>query len=473
MKKTYWIIIGIVVLSLGGFRYWNNNSEQRNISFETALIEKGNIEMVISASGTLNATNTVEVGTQVSGVIENVLVDFNDRVKTDQVIARLDARNLQANLEQAKASVLQAQVQLEQKKRAYDLTQQYNSENGKDLTVLEAEASVEQVRTQMELAQRNYERYKDLYEKGVVAKVDFETRESDYKRLKASFESVYASLNRTKANVSKVDVQKSFEDLRTAEANLASAKAGMEKAKINLDYAIIRAPIDGVVLSRNIEVGQTVAASFSTPVLFIIANDLTKMEIEASIDEADIGFIKEGQSVNFTVDAYIDKTFEGKVEEIRLQPEVVSNVVTYAVIVSAANDDMMLMPGMTANLDVIAAQRKKVLMAPVAALNFSPPSKYQEPWKDYLKSEGMTISISDDNWETGFLWKVENETIVPKKIKIGLSDGSFTEVSSNDFTENDKVVVEMNGVSSKSSSNTSTNPFIPSRPSSKKKQANE
>ena len=179
------------------------------------------------------------------------------------------------------------------------------------------------------------------------------------------------------------------------------------------------------------------------------------------------------QPVEFTVDAYPDELFVGEIEEIRLSPVVTQNVVTYPVVVSASNPDLKLMPGMTANLDVIAAQRKKVLMAPVAALNFSPPSKYQEPWKDYLKSEGMTISISDDNWEAGFLWKVENETIVPKKIKIGLSDGSFTEVSSNDFTENDKVVVEMNGASSKSSRNTSINPFIPSRPSSKRKQANE
>jgi len=469
MKKIYWIILGIIVLGLGGYWFWNSNSEQQNISFETVNIERGDIEMVISASGTLKATNTVEVGTQVSGVIEKVGADFNDQVKKGQIIAQLDTRNLKATLVQAEASVLQAEVQVEQRKRAYEYAKQYNPAGEKDLTVLEAEAAVEQVRTQMELAKRNYERYADLYKDGVVAQMEMETMQADYERLRANYEAINATLNRTKANVSNVDVQKYLEDLKTAEANLASAKASRNKAKINLDYAIIRAPIDGVVLSRNIEVGQTVAASFTTPVLFSIANDLTKMEIEASIDEADIGFIKEGQSVSFSVDAYIDKFFEGKVNEIRLQPAVVSNVVTYTVVVSANNNDLMLMPGMTANLEVTTAKRNNVLMTPVAALNFNPPAEYAEPWREYLRDNSMVILTSNkQEWNVGILWKMEGDQIVPKKVKTGLSDGDFTEISSSEFTENDKVVIGMNGTSDKSSQNNNTNPFIPSRPGSKK-----
>ena len=441
MKKIYWIIIGMALLGGGVFYYFYNVADSGGISFETANVERGNIEMIISGSGTLNAINTVEVGTQVSGVIEKVLVDFNDQVKKGQVIAQIDTRNLQSTLDQRKAMVLQAKLQYEQKRRAYNLAKQYNSENGKDLTIVEAEASVEQVRTQMELAKRNYERYTDLYKDGVVSKVDFETTQMEYERLLANYNSVKASLNQTKANVGNVDLNKSWDDYKNAEASLAAANADLAMAKINLNYAIVRAPIDGIVISRDVEIGQTVAASFATPVLFTIANDLTQMEIEASIDEADIGMIKEGQSVVFSVDAYPDESFAGKVGQIRLQPQVVSNVVTYTAIVTANNADLKLMPGMTANLDVTTAQRIGVLKVPVAALNFSPPPEYSAPWRKYLEEEAIAVSINNETWKTGVLWKVEDNQLVPKKIKVGVSDGDFTEIESKDFVENDKVVI--------------------------------
>ena len=468
MKNKYWIIIGIVLLLGGVYYYLSSVVDSNDIIFETAPVERGDIEMIISGSGTLNAINTVEVGTQVSGVIEKVMVDFNDQVKKGQVIAQIDTRNLQSTLEQKKAMVLQAKLQFEQKKRTYDFAKKYNSENGKDLTIVEAEASLEQVRTQMELAKRNYERYLDLYKNGVVSKVDFETKKMDYERLHANYKSSNAMLNRAKANVANVDLNKSWDDFRNAEANLVAANADLDKAKINLDYAIVRAPIDGIVISRNVEIGQTVAASFATPVLFVIANDLTQMEIEASIDEADIGMIKEGQSVIFSVDAYPDESFEGKVEQIRLQPQVVSNVVTYTAIVTADNSNLKLMPGMTANLDVTVAQRKNVLKVPVAALNFSPPMEYSDPWKKYLEEEVIAFTISNENWKVGVLWKVEDNQLVPKKIKVGLSDGSFIEINSNDFTANDKVVTGLIDAN-KTNKTTTTNPFIPSRPGGKKK----
>lgn len=470
MKKIYWIIIGVVVLGVGVYYYLNNVADSKDISFETANVKRGNLEMIISGSGTLNAINTVEVGTQVSGVIEKIMVDFNDQVKKGQVIAQIDTRNLQSTLDQKNAMVLQAKLQFEQKKRAYGFAKQYNYVNGKDVTVVEAEAGLEQVRTQMELAKRNYERYKDLFENGVVSKVEFETKEMDYERLNANYKSSIAMVNRTKANVGNVDLNKSLDDYKNAEASLTSANADLAKAKISLEYAIVRAPIDGIVISRNIEIGQTVAASFATPVLFTIANDLTQMEIEASIDEADIGMIKEGQSVVFTVDAYPDESFEGKVGQIRLQPLVVSNVVTYTAIVTADNSDLKLMPGMTANLDVAAAQRKNVLKVPVAALNFTPPMEYSAPWQKYLKEEAIAVTISNEDWKTGVVWKVEDDLLVPKKIKVGLSDGSFTEIRSNDFTENDKVVIGLIDAS-KTSKSTTTNPFIPSRPGGEKEES--
>lgn len=472
-KNKLWLIAGSVAVLLIAWLMWRNQKSGQKAAWETAQLANGAIELIISSSGTLNAINTVEVGTQVSGVIEEIKVDFNDVVKKGQLIAKLDIRNLQAALQRADAALLQADVQVSQARRAYTNAQKYNSGKEADLSVVEAEAALQQVKTQLEQAEREYERYKKLYEDGVVAKTDFETKLTEYERLKAGFQSMSATLDRTKANVSNVDLQKSLEDLKTAQANLASMKAAREQAKINLDYAYIRAPIDGIVLSRNVEVGQTVAASLQTPVLFAIANDLTKMEIEASVDEADIGFIKTGQPVVFTVDAYLDITFEGTVEEIRLQPQIVSNVVTYTVIVSAPNKDQKLMPGMTANLDVLTAQRSNVLKAPAAALSFTPPEEYVQPWREYLQNAATaTQSKNEENGGSGVLWILEGDRPVPKLVKTGLSDGSFTEISGGELKEGQSVITGMNGGTVQPAKNNQQNsPFMPARPGSRTRGA--
>lgn len=469
MKKNIWIIIGSLAVVWAVWYIIGNRNGQEKAIWETAPLEKRNIEMIVSASGTLNATNTVEVGTQVSGVIDEIYVDYNDVVKKGQLIAKLDVRSLEASLSQANASVLQAEVQWMQKKRIYENTKKYNAGEVADLSVVEAEASLNQTKVQMEQAERDYLRSKELFEEGVVAKVDYETSLSVYEQLKANYAAKQATLNRTKANVGNVDLQKALEDVKSAEANLAAMKASREKAKVNLEFAHIRAPIDGVVLSRNVEVGQTVAASFTTPVLFTIANDLTKMEIEASIDEADIGYIKNGQAVLFTVDSYIDLTFSGVVEEIRLQPEVVSNVVTYTTIVSANNEDLKLMPGMTANLEVVIARREQVLSAPDAALNFTPPAAYVEPWQNYLMSKGVAFQANNEAiFGTGVLWILKDNQPVPKKVIKGLSEGGFTEIISNELRGDEQLIIGMNQNNSKASKNNQSSPFLPQRPGSKK-----
>ena len=465
MKNKIWIILGIATLLFLVWLLWVRQDDQQKVNWELTPIERGTLEMLVSASGTLSATNTVEVGTQVSGVIEDIYVDFNEQVAKGQVIAKLDIRNLEAALNQAEAAVAQARVQLGQKKRAYELAQQYNAGALADLSVLEAEASLQQVQAQLDQAKRNYLRYQTLYEQGVVAKVEYETRLTEYEQLKANVQSRSALLKRAKANVGNVDVQRSKEDFDIAAANLASITAARNQAKIKLDFAYIRAPIEGIVISRNIEVGQTVAASFQTPVLFTIAHDLTKMEIEASIDEADIGFIQNGQMVSFTVDSYLERSFSGIVEQIRLQPQIISNVVTYTVIINAANEDMKLMPGMTANLDITTAQRLNVLKAPIAALNFYPPSAYILPWKAYLEQEGMAIQTNSElEWGMGILWILEDDQPVPKKVKTGLSDGNFTEISSKDFRAGDLVITGLNSEVKASDGNQQASPFMPSRP---------
>jgi HlyD family secretion protein len=462
MKKKLWIGLLIITLVILGWILWNSQSGSSRVVWDTEPLSTGTIRQLVAASGTLSATNTVEVGTQVSGVIEEINVDFNDEVTKGEVIARLDIRNLKAALDQASAELTQAEIQVAQKKRALEFAKKYNPGDVADLSVLEAEASLSQIKAQLDQAERNYKRYEELLEKGVVARIEYETKLTEYEQLKASYESMLANLNRTKANVGTVDLQKSQEDLRLAEANLASARANSDRAKINLQYASIVAPINGIVLSRNIEVGQTVASSFQTPVLFIIADDLTKMEIEASIDEADIGLIRKSQKVNFTVDAFLNETFTGEVEEIRLQPEIVSNVVTYTVIISAPNDQLKLMPGMTASMEIVTDERTDALRTPIAAINFDPPDDYRQPYETELQKMRQ-IGAGQNSWNSGILWILDGNQPVPKAVRTGLSDDQYIEITEGDV-QTGEVVVKGTLTTEKSPQNQQSSPFMPRRP---------
>jgi HlyD family secretion protein len=301
-KKT-WIIIGIAVIIAcivfyGATRRHTNGAT----SFTFAKVERGDIENTISSTGALNAKGTVEVGTQVSGTIDKVYVDYNDHVRKNQILAVLDSTLLAASVRDAQANLLKTQAQ-------YDLS----------------------------LAK--YEDTRELYEQDFVSEIDYKTAETDY---------------------------------AAARAGLLSAQATLERAKADLKYAVIRSPINGTVIDRSVEPGQTVAASFSTPTLFVIAEDLSQMEIHAFVDESDIGHIKEGQQVRFTVDAFPDETFTGTVRQIRLQPETIDNVVNYTVVVDATNDKELLLPGMTATVDFLIEQRMDVLVISNSALHIQP-----------------------------------------------------------------------------------------------------
>lgn len=466
MKRKILILGAAMIAIIAGIFIWKHFSHSDTVSWITAPVERGDLEVKVSASGSLSATNTVEVGTQVSGVIEAIAVDFNDQVKAGQIIAKLDIRNLKAALEQAEAAYLQAQVQVKQKNRAYALIRQYQTSGDPDLSVQEAQASWEQISAQATQARRNFERNKSLFEQGVIARAEFENHETEYERLQAAEEAAKVALLRARANVVNVDLLRAEEDLEIAKANLASMKAALERARINLDFAYIRAPIDGIVISRNVEVGQTVAASFQTPVLFTIANDLTQMEIEASIDEADIGQIKNGQAVNFTVDAYLDRSFEGQVEQIRLQPQIISNVVTYTVIARTRNDKLLLMPGMTANLDILTAWRKDILKVPVQALNFTPPEAYLDPWRSKMQQQGVAMQTEQGmDLKTGWVWMLNDENEpVPKKVLTGLNDGNFIEVNDPDIQVGDRVITGMNASDGSAGRSQPSSPFMPSRP---------
>ena len=302
------VVVGLLVL---GFR-----SRTREPKFLTAVVDRGDVVDVVGATGTLQAVTTVQVGSQVSGTIASLDADFNSRVRKDQVIARLDPSLFQARVEQARANLVAAR------------------------------ANVEKARATVEDTRQKYERAKDLAGQSLLPQSDLETARANHEGAVAS--------------------------VKAAEAAVSQASAGLNQAQVDLTHTVIKAPIDGIVIGRNVDVGQTVAASLQAPVLFVIANDLAKMQVSASIDEADVGRLRQGQDVTFRVDAFPERQFAGRVEQVRLQPTTVQNVVTYQTIIAVDNADGRLMPGMTATVSVIVRHADDVLRIPAAALRFRP-----------------------------------------------------------------------------------------------------
>ena len=419
MKKTHWIILIIVVVGLGiGAWFLFGKKKEAIFEWRTAKVEIGDLKVVVTATGTLNAVKTVQVGTQVSGIVSRILVDFNSVVKEGQVIALIDTTNLAQAVEDASASLQRAEIQVNQSKREYD-------------------------------------RNKLLYEQKVIAEADYDLSLSAYE---------------------------------TAVANARSSKAALNRAKINLKYATIYAPISGVVVSRNVDVGQTVAASFNTPTLFTIANDLTKMQVQASVDEADIGKVQVGQEVSFTVDAHDNMTFSGTVSQIRLQPIVVQNVVNYTVIIDVPNPDMKLLPGMTANCTINIQEVKDVLKVPASALTFNPPQEYIQKLMENLpdsikqKRERWTGGQADrrtggqadrrtsgqadgrtgrsGRGNSGMIWIKKGDTLTPRRVRLGLSDGSYTQVTGK-IEEGEEVVTGQINKQQTTKTSTQQNPFAP------------
>jgi HlyD family secretion protein len=374
MKKK--IIIGGIILiavvaAAAFFLLRNKNGE---VKFRTEKVTKGDIEMAVTATGTVNPVTTVLVGTQVSGTVKNIYVDFNSPVKKGQLIARIDPALFEAQVNQARANLLTAQANLD-KANATEVD-----------------------------AKRTMERNKELLAKNLIAQSDLDTASTNYETAKAS--------------------------VSAAKAQIAQSEAALSSAETNLYYTKIISPVDGIVVSRNVDVGQTVAASFQTPTLFSIAQDLTKMQIDTSVDEADIGKVKTGQEVDFTVDAYPDITFKGKVWQIRNAPITVQNVVTYDVVIQVNNKDMKLKPGMTANVSIIVDQRKDVLKIPNAALRFklsggALPAAHKRPEK---KGPGI--------------WVLENNQPKRVPVTLGISDGTYTELVSGDIKDGEDLIVE-------------------------------
>ncbi len=348
-NKKLWIAVAVIVLLFVAYKLLSGGKKEEKVSFETTKVETTNIQTSITATGTIEPVTSVTVGTQVSGIVSHLYVDYNSVVKKGQVIAELDRTNLISELNAQKASLASAQSSLNYQ-------------------------------------QSNFERYKTLYDKGLVSADEFESARLQYEQ---------------------------------AKQQVAQSRESVQRAQTNLGYATITSPIDGVVLSKAVEEGQTVAASFNTPELFTIAQDLTNMRVIADIDEADIGGVMEGQRVTFTVDAFPDDSFEGRVTQVRQQATTESNVVTYEVVISAPNNDLKLKPGLTANVTIFTLEKNGVLAVPAKALRFMP--------NEALLQKGQTISDVEAPHK---LWTLEGQTFKAHKVEIGTTNGVMTEILS-------------------------------------------
>ena len=377
----------------------------------------------ISATETLQALTTVQVGTQASGTIAELYADFNTQVKKGQVIARLDTSQFQAQLAQATASWASAQAAT-QSAQANVLAMEG--------AVQAAQANVDRTQAAVATAQQTYDRTKQLVDYKVAAAVDLQNAEAALNEAAAQKQQAVAQVNQAKSQA-----QASRSQVAQAQAQAAQAKAAVDLAQVNLQHAVIQAPIDGVVVARNVDVGQTVAASLQAPVLFLIANDLTRMQVLANIDEADVGQLAPGSEATFTVDAYPADVFHGKVSQVRLAPQTVQNVVTYTAVIDVPNADLKLKPGMTANVTVITDKRENALTIPNSALRFRPPSA-NAPQDGAAKPKQRPNANAGGNAHRT-VWKVEGEELRPARVELGMTEGVNTEVVSGDLAEGDRV----------------------------------
>ncbi|KIP60926.1 hemolysin D [Prevotella pectinovora] len=392
MKKISKIWIGIGIIAVLAIATWmfSGGKKEQTVTFDTAKVELANIKNSVTATGSVEPVTSVTVGTQVSGIISRLYVDYNTVVKKGQIIAELDKTNLISELNTAKANLSSAQSSL-------------NYESA------------------------NYKRYATLFKKGLVSADEYESAKLNFEK---------------------------------AKDQVAQSREMVQKAQTNLSYAIITSPIDGVVISKSVEEGQTVAASYATPELFTIAKDLKDMQVVANVDEADIGDVKEGERVSFTVDAYPNDTFEGVVKQVRQEATTTNNVVTYEVVISAPNSELKLKPGLTANVTIYTAERQNVLCVSTKALRFTPT-------QDLIKG----CKIVDCKGKNK-VWTREGNTFKAHAVQIGMSDGIHTEILSG-VSKGLEIITDAKAANGnddeQAENNSESSPFAPKGPRQKKK----
>lgn len=409
-RKIWLYALGVLLIATAAAFLWRTASKPAPPAWTAVPVQRGTITKTISATGKLDALTTVNVGSQVSGTVSEINVDFNTPVKNDQIIAKLDAAQLQAQLTQATANQLSATAAIQTGE---------NAVLSADAAAQAAEFNVQRAKSVVADAQRNLDLTQQMVNEGVTARRDLDTAKAALTQATAQQQQAVAQWNQAKAQA-----QSARSQLNQAKAQAQQAAAAVQLASVNVEHTIIRAPIDGVVVARNVDVGQTVAASLQAPTLFLIAKDLRQMQVLADIDEADIGQLGPDSRVTFTVDAYPSDTFRGRIAQIRLAPQTVQNVVTYTAVVQVENPDLKLKPGMTANVTAIVAEKENVLTVPNAALRFRPAAESDGPQR---RTTGPT------------LWKVDGQQLTPTSVKLGITDGVVTEVVSGDLREGERI----------------------------------
>jgi len=538
-RRLALVAVAVTLVALGGFWYWGDRANAAE--YMTARVERGNLRNTVTATGTLQAVTTVQVGSQASGTISALYADFNSTVKKGQVVAQLDPSVTQAQVQQASANLAQAQAQLQQARAAVSQSHAGVAQSRAGITdarakaaaagsttqnqqagVSAAEANVAVLKAQLDDAQSVLNQEQSLLQSGVISQRDYLTAQTSYKTAEARYNQAVAQLKMAQLNAqsassagqtqaaaaveqaqaqaqqSQGQVVGAQAQVQNAAAQVEQARAALQLAQINLQHTTITSPIDGVVVSRDVNVGQTVAASLSAPTLFTIAQDLTQMQVIANIDQADIGLVEQAKGVNFTVDAFPSEEFKGALQQMRLNPQNVQNVVTYNVVIDVSNPEQKLKPGMTANLTVTIDERNDVLKVPNSALRFVPQTTDATQTRSgnsngsrrsaaQRQNAGGAASSNNANAATdggaaaaqqsdgaaqqqngargqfarptepvlpGQLRRVwvmgADGKPQPRRIKVGLSDGSSTEVVEGDLREGDVIVTGQNVTASAS-----------------------
>ncbi len=401
-----WVAVGVVIVIAVAAYLLSGGKKKEEVNFKTEKVAKVNILNSVTATGSIEPVNEVTVGTQVSGIVSKIYVDYNSVVKKGQVIAELDKSNLMSQLNSAKSQLSQAQ------------------------------ASLRSAQSDLDYQKANFNRYKTLYQKGLISANDYESARLSY--------------------------QTSVQTVASRKDQVVAAQEEVSRAQTNLSYATITSPIDGIVVSKSVEEGQTVNANMSTPDLFTIAQDLTNMQVVADVDEADIGDVKKGERVTFTVDAYPNDTFEGTVTQVRLEATTTNNVVTYEVVISAPNADLKLKPGLTASVVIYTQESNGVLSVPSKALRYTP-----------AKETVGGRKIQDVSNAKNKVWTLEGNTLVAHRVNIGITDGTHTQVLSG-IKEGQNVITGVDvstdeATAEDSSDGAESSPFQPGPPGKNKK----
>ena len=445
MKRRLLWIVAIVLAAgpiTGGYLYTQGIGARP--AFRTAAVTRGPLTAAVSATGTLNAVITVLVGSQVSGQVKELNADFNSLVKKDQVIARIDPDTFEAKVNQAKAQVDAARASVLNQEAAVEKTRADLENSRAALAAARAQTAKSQVAVLD--SKRTFGRNRDLRQRGLIAQSDEDTAQAAYDSAVAQFEASKAQeeaqLSAVRAAEAQLKVANAMQ--QNAVAQVAQNEAAQRQAQVDLDHTYIRAPVDGIVVGRSVDVGQTVAASLQAPTLFTIAQDLRNMQVDTNVDEADVGRVKLGQAVTFTVDSFPGRTFTGEVVQIRKAPLVVQNVVTYDVVVTAKNPEQRLLPGMTANVRIIIEQKESVLQVPNAALRFRPPGlETAERERPTRPGSGSGPGGGRAGGApAGRVWIVGADgKPAAVALQLGIGDGTFTEVAHGEIKEGQQVIV--------------------------------